>query len=115
MPDEIERKDILNRIEKLNDLTIAGFARNETLGEAMKEQLIRLNGKVAEHEKRLTDMAIKEAVQNANVVNLQKNEDNHVADNKKFDSMIKGNFWGVIFNLIAMGLVALITFYLTSR
>lgn len=115
MPDEIERKDIANKLDGLTIKVAEGFAENKVLIASIVNQLTALNGKVAKHEEALNKININDAVEREMLKRVDERQRTTVEDGKRFSSMIKGNFWGVFFNILGMGLVALITFYFANK
>ena len=111
MTDKEEQKEISSKLDTLSLDVAKGFARNDALSESINRRLDVLNGKVAKHEESLNAQAIKEAVQADRVANLQKNDE----DGKWLTKSLRGQGVQIIFDLMKMGLVALIVFWLARR
>ena len=110
MAEDIKQKDISNQISTLALEVAKGFARSDALGEGIQRRLDVLNGKVAEHERSIKSQEVKDAVQADRVSALQKNEQN----SKLWRSSVGGQGLQIIFDLIKLGLVALITFWIIN-
>lgn len=115
MPDEIERKDILNRIEAINQKMTDGFAKLGAEVSIIREQTLKTNGRVTAMEEFKTQQLIRDAVEAERDKNLQKKIEDGDSDRKQVGVTFRNNMYSLLFDLGKMGLVALVVFYLTNR
>src|SRR3990167_4423510 len=104
--------------EKIDELKIqvaAGFARNDALGEGINRRLDVLNSKVAQHEAILNNMQIKEAVQKNEVDGLKARNEYRDTKADKLKFLTTDKLLGMVVGLIGMGIVSVITFYMTYK
>src|SRR3990167_7952782 len=117
----IDRKDIIKKLESINIQMIERFASAEAkltiVGSEVtnvKEQLIKINSKVATHEQKFGEMAIRDAVQSQELTRIKIKQKERAIDGKKWSFFRLDKLITFLLYLAGTGLIALLTYFITS-